>query len=198
MTDFVEYTEKKLLPEWAKGELGARLFGAVSVLFNALADQQTRAVCAGLIASPHSPDDALPFAGKERGDLWRIPGETIEQYRDRIIHAVEIWDYAAADKAILDALATAGFTGATITYHADRQGPRGEGMPYYSQFWVRIPLTVLQARPGWTAQPKWGSVVWGSFWWGTGGLSLEDARLFFSLVNKFKPADHVCRGIELA
>jgi hypothetical protein len=197
VTDFVEYLETKLLPEWAKGELGARLLsGGVGVMFDALADQQTRAVCSGLIASPSSPDDVLPLVGRERGDLWRMPGESAASYRSRLINATSAWDYAGADKAIVDQLALAGFPGATIVSPLDRVGPHGEPAPYYSQFWVAFPLDTLLAHQVFLNPPTWGEDIWGFFWWGSGALSPDDARLFLAIVNKFKPADHVCRGIE--
>jgi hypothetical protein len=188
------YLMDAVLPEWAKAENGGRLFwGALGVTADALADQQTRACMTGMLASPLSPDDILPLAGRERGDLWRYPGETADSYRARLIGAAETWGYAGADASIEGQLELAGFTGAAVVYYADREGPRGELAPYYSQFWVRIPETSLTLIP-----PILGRMVWGCFWWGTGALSVEDAALFWGIVNKFKPVEHVCRGIELA
>lgn len=182
-----------LLPEWAKGDIGGRMFyGALGVLSDALADQQTRACMTGMLASSLSPDDVLPLAGRERGDLWRYAGESAESYRARLISAASTWEFAGADASVEGQLALAGFTGATVVYDFAREGPAGEPAPYYSQFWVQIPETSLNLIP-----PLWGPNVYGCFWWGYGALSADDAALFWGIVNKFKPVNHVCRGIEL-
>jgi hypothetical protein len=193
MTTFRGYLMDGLLPDWAKYEHGGRLcYGAFGVIAEGLADQQTRACCAGMLASPHSPDDALPLAGRERGDLPRYPGETAAQYRLRLIDAYNAWGFGGADQSIVSQLDLAGFPGAQIAYYANRVGPRGEPAPYLSQFWVTFPDGSLNLVPA-----VWGQMVYGCFWWGRGALSIDDASRFWSIVRKFKPVNYVCRGIEL-
>jgi hypothetical protein len=197
MTDFIDFLHGNV-PRWALADNGGRLLdGALGVMGNMLADQQLRAVCAGLLASDQSPDDILPAAGKERGGLWRYPGETADQYRSRLLNAATTWQCAGADRAIEEQLELAGFTGADVVFYTDRIGPHGEGQPYRSHFWVYIPLSTLRARPGWMNDPTWAECVWGCFWWGYGAMGVDDAQLFWAIVNKFKPVDHVCRGVAI-
>jgi hypothetical protein len=197
MTTLREWFFATQLPEWAKKDIGGRLWYGVATLFDMLSDEQLRAASAGLIASPLSADDALPPVAQERGGLSRYPGETAEQHRNRLIHAAELWDYAGADQSIEQQLEYVGFPGAEVVFYSDRIGPRGEPAPYYSQFWIRIPLATLQAREDWTNAPTWGNFVWGYWWWGSGALSVADALLIAGIIAKFKPVNCVCRGVEI-
>lgn len=161
-----------------------------------LSEALAQALRSGWLHRDQLPADILEIAGDDRG-LRQYPGETNEQYQARCNRAWSDWQFAGHETAIEGQLAAAGFPGAQVVYYPDREGPRGEAAPYWSQFWVRIPLSVLWGRPNWITAPKWGAVVWGCFWWGAGALSVEDANLFWSIVKTWKPNDYVCRGIEL-
>lgn len=170
---------------------------AVAANWDRLSERLTQTMRAGWIHRGQLPADTLQIVGSD-SLLEQYPNETNEQFQARVLERWDSWQYAGHQTALEAQLRAAGFTNATVVTYSDRLGPRGEAAPYWSQFWVRIPLATLQLRTGWTTAPEWGSVVWGCFWWDYGALSLADGLLFWSIVRKFKPNDWVCRGIELS
>lgn len=173
-----------------------RFLVSVGLVSDFLSEGMSQGLRSGWVHREDLPADSLEIVGRARG-LIQYPGETNQQYQARLARAWTDWTFAGHETSIEGQLAAAGFPGATVVYHTTREGPRGEPAPYWSQFWIEIPLATLEARPGWTASPQWGSCVWGYFWWGTGALSVSDARLIQAIVRKFKANDHYFRGIEI-
>ena len=187
----------KLLDVSSEEEWKGKFWAAIGAQWDLLSEGLSQAIRSGWLYDGQLPGDTLEIVGKGR-KLRQYPGETNAQFQQRCRLAWQIWFYAGCESSIVTNLEAAGFTGAAIEIHTDRLGPKGEIAPYWSQFWVSIPLTTLQARPGWTTSPQWGSVYWGAFWWGTGAMSFSDARLLISIIEEFKPADWYFRGIELS
>lgn len=183
-----------ILPEFAKNDDDLKLLiGSIGFAADLVADMQTSAIYSGIIAASCSPDDALPDVGKERGGMFRYPVETVEQYRERLLNAVEIWEYAGTSQCVCLQLAYAGIPGCQLVLHPERRGPRGETPPYPSQYWISIPRSSLPPLP----RPVWGRARWGFFAWGQWEIPPEYVDLIQSIVKKF--GDPLCflRGVEL-
>jgi hypothetical protein len=189
-----QYLVDKLLPEWAKGDIGVRVFGgAYGLPADLVADDTLTAATAGLLAYPTSPDDALPPAGTERGGLYRYPAESLDQFRARLIRAADDWAYAGAGSSIIGQLAAAGYPGATIVMRPDRVGPHAETAPFLSQYWIRFPIGSYPAL----LDPTWGDMTWGFFWWGIGALPRDFVELVLGIVDKFGDPCGAFMGVEL-
>lgn len=173
-----------------------RFLTTVGAISDMLSEGMVEALRMGWLHREQLPRDALKIVGDD-SNLDQYPAESNEQFQARVLRRWDDWPFAGHDTSVIGQLEAAGFTGATIVTHDDRLGPKGEPAPYWSQFWVGIPAATLAARPGWTTTPRWGSIVWGCFWWGTGAMSVSDAQLFWGIVRKWKPNDWVCRGVEL-
>lgn len=185
-----DYIYGKHVPGCAKRSWGGPLWSTFCLLADVCADMHFRAAQAGLISSPLSPDDVLGLVGKERGGLFKYPVESYAQFRARLLIARETWDEAGFQTAILGQLAAAGFAGATLEYHADRLGPRGETAPYRSQFWVRFPPGLITGDGA-----QWGEFTWGDGTiWGAHMLSLEHYLTILAIVDKFRDAQSICHG----
>jgi hypothetical protein len=180
----------KLVPDHLRDEWGRRWWGAISAQTDLLAEGAAQALRAGWLNGEILPRDVLELCGRDKG-LPQYPGETQEDYQARLLQAWDIWPLAGTAACIETNLRAAGFTDATVVWFPARPGPKGE-TGYWSQFWISIPETALNL-----VEPRWGQMVYGCFWWGYGALTLADATLFWTIVRKFKPADHICRGIEL-
>lgn len=194
MTTMSEFLAEKLLPEWAKDELSLKLLGpAYGLMADAVADMQLVAATAGLIGNSTSPDDALPYVGRERGGLLAYPGEAPTQYRERLMCAAETFEFAGGDNAVSGQFAAAGYPGVTLKAHPNRSGPRGESPPYLSQYWIQVPSAVVPAL----VAPVWDSITWGYFWWDTGALPVDFVRLCLKIVKQFGDPTCFCRGVEI-
>jgi len=188
-----DYIWDRHLPGWAKLGHGGKLMSTLCVVADVCADMMLRASQAGLISSPLSPDDVLGLVGKERGGLFKYPAESFSQFRARLLRAVETWDSAGGDYAILSQLEAAGFPGCSIELFPDRTGPRGQPAPYRSQFWVRFPQELGLVT---TTGPQWNDFEWNDgTLWGPGNLSRENYDTIVGIINKFKDAQHVCAGL---
>lgn len=185
-----------LVPDHQRGPWGEAFWGSIGMQTNCLSEMEAEVPRSGWVDGEQLPPDLLAIVGEGK-NLVQYAGETNEQFQARCLRAWRAWLVAGTAGSITSLLEAVGFTGATCTFHDDRTGPRGEPAPYWSQFWISIPISTLEARPGWTTDPVLGQCVWGCFWWGFGALSVEDARLFWSIVGDYKPTDWVCRGIEI-
>lgn len=176
-----------LAPGWLQGYWGQRLLGICVLVADIVSEGASEAIRAPWLAESTSPDDCLSLKGEEYM-MPRYPGETAEQYRARLLAVWETWPYAGSAQAIETQLAAAGFD-ATVVFHSDRLGPKGQAAPYRSQFWV-----LLNGTPTYES-PAWGDFDWGDGTeWGATDVSPEDADLIRAIVRKWKPADWVCRG----
>jgi hypothetical protein len=185
-----EYLIKLVLGNTEK-EWWGKFLVATAVNSDLITERLSQTVTSGWVHRGQLPADILRIIGTDR-NLDQYPGVTNAQFQAQLDRAWADWQFAGHDTSIEGQLEAAGFTGANIVYFTDRTGPKGEPAPYWSQFWVEIPETSLDLVP-----PVWGQMVYGCFWWGTGALTLDRATLFWAIVNKFKPVDHICRGIEL-
>ena len=179
-----------LVPGWLQGYWGQRLIGVLGLVADVASQGAAEAVRAPWLAEASSPDDCLDLVGEEQM-MPRYPTETADQYRARLLKVWDTWPFAGSAQAIEAQLRAAGFD-ATVEFHDDREGPRGETAPYYSQFWVRIDATPTYANPA------WGDFDWNDGTdWGPADLSPSDAQLVRSIIRKWKPADWVCRGFGI-
>ena len=191
---YSELLVRKLLPEWAKDEFSLKLFGVVFGLnCDMLAEQKLVAATAGLIASPTSPDDSLPYVATERGGLWKYPIETMEQWRNRLINAASAWEYAGGSKSIVDQLEAAGYPGCYLYYPDTSEGPHGQDAPYASQYWLAVPSSVCPDL----VPAVWDEMFWGYFWWDVGALPVEFVRLCVGITSQFGDPTAVCRGVVI-
>lgn len=62
------------------------------------------------------PEEALPLHGDERL-LWRLPGESVEAWRERLAAAWATWQAGGTDAGVEQALALVGLPGAQVQQH---------------------------------------------------------------------------------
>jgi hypothetical protein len=192
MGTFADYIWAKYVPGLAKvGWGGSLMTSALGVVGDVCQDMMVRAAFAGLPSSTLCSDDVLGLVGQERGGLFKYPVESFAQFRARILLARETWDEAGFQTSIIGQLAAAGFPGATLEYHADRLGPRGEAAPYKSQFWVRFADGLITGEGA-----RWGTPYWGDGTvWGSHLMSIEHYRTIIAIIDKFRDAQSVCHGL---
>lgn len=190
MPNFRDYVAS-VLPRPFAAALSSGWFG---ILHGATGDQLAQgmsdAVRMPWLLDPKSPDDVLPMVGNERG-IPRYPGESVASYRNRLVGAWGAYTFAGAALSIEEQLAAYGFPGKIIFMPA-RTGPFGEPAPYWSQFWIDFPTGT---HPVTSEGPPWDSFNWddGSDW-GPVGYTREFANTLHAIVEKWKPAQWICRG----
>jgi hypothetical protein len=190
VTCWREYLIKLVLGS-SEREWWYKFLYAVGINSDLISERMSQTLRAGWTHRAQLPGDILQIVGRDR-DLEQYPAQTNAQFQAAVDRAWADWQFAGDETSIEGQLAAAGFIGAQVVFHVDRLGPHGEAAPYWSQFWVSIPSTSVSTVP-----PVWGEMVYGCFQWGVWALSPEDAAMFWAIVRKFKPVDHVCRGIEL-
>jgi hypothetical protein len=186
-----EYLVRLVLGSTEK-EWWGKFLVAIGVNSDLIDERLSQTLRAGWVHREQLPADTLRIVGADR-NLQQYPAESNAQFQARCVRAWTDWGIAGNEAFLEAQLAAAGFAGAQVVYHTDRTGPRGEAAPYWSQFWISIPETSLTLE-----DPVWGRMIYGCFWWGVAAMRPDTALLFWWIVNKLKPVDHVCRGVELA
>lgn len=181
-----------MMPPWLKANWGERFVGVHALLADTLSEALAEAMKVRWVREETFPPDALVHLGFNR-NLERYPAETDAQYKARLDDAWNSWPLAGDETSIVDQLAAAGYPGCTVICYTNIGGPHGEPPPYWTQFWVRFPVG---SHPVVAAGPEWGTAVWGSFSWGTATIPAAFAATVRGIINKFKPADWVCRGCK--
>lgn len=183
-----------LLPGWMQGNWGTRFTGTLTLFAEAAAQGAGEALRAPWLKEETSPDDCLYLAGSECR-MPRYPNETAATYRARLIGAWEAWEFAGDELAIEGQLHAAGFAGAYVTTDITREGPRGYPAPYWSQFWVRFPassgIVVSITEHLWDGTYDWS----GEINWQPTNLTRQQLETMAGIINHWKPADWVCRGL---
>ncbi len=191
-------TVEAVLPKPFAAALSAGWFGVLHGLTGDLiADGMSIAARMAWLRDPVSPDDVLPLVGAERG-MPRYPGETVTQYRARLLDAWNAYSFAGSEGTIVAQFAHAGYPGTEITFDAAALGPNGEAAPYWSQFWVHFPFS--SGHPVTSDGPLWGSFTWGDGSVYGLGVDVGFYQLIHGIVRKWKPSRWICRGFtfELA
>lgn len=185
----------KIMPPVFRGPYGERMAGFVGgLLWDLLAEGASQAAKAPLVSLGENPDDSLPLLGEEHL-LPAYLGEWTVSHRERIKAAWTTWPFAGDETVMVEQLAAAGAPNCSIVFDDAATGPRGEPAPYWSQFWVFVPIG---SHPATAAGPLWGSFTWGDgTLWGPTGLTIEYATNLRFIARKWKPAHWVCRGIRL-
>lgn len=186
-------------PVFDDDDAGTAFIGAISLLADMVAENKRHALRSPLVGDkylggPGPAYDALTPIGKELG-LPRYPPEPWPQYHRRLFRVWDDMPFAGDESVLVAQLAATGFPGALIyTPHEwpTEPGPAGE-TPYWSQFWI-----VFHNGEDYGAAP---APLYDDFDWGDGtlfgitGLSYLTVKTLRGIVNQFKPAHWICRGI---
>lgn len=114
MGDAKEY-QLALSPPWLLGTYGEAWMLVMGLLKEAHIEASREAVVQRFVT--YCAADGLDEHGQER-QIPRAPGETVEQYRARLMLAWEAWQRAGTPAGILLQLTPAGVTNASIVEHA--------------------------------------------------------------------------------
>ncbi|MBA2724296.1 MAG: hypothetical protein H0U56_15690 [Methylibium sp.] len=173
---------------------GQRLSGFLGgLLWDLLAEGASQAGQAAWVNLPGNPDDSLPLLGEENL-LPAYAGELPDSHRTRIKEVWKTYPFAGDELVMVAQLAAAGAPGATFVFDDLALGPKGEAAPYWSQFWLFIPIG---SHPATAGGPIWGAFNWGAANWGPTGLTAEYAGNVRAIIREWKPVGWVCRGIRL-
>ncbi len=179
---------------------GEAFVGAIAALADMALENKRHAGRAALIGDkfaggPGPAYDALTPGGKELG-LPRYPPEPWDQYHQRLHRVWSDMEYAGDESILISQLASTGFPDAIIyTPHEwiGELGPNGEAAPYWSQFWI-----IFHNGEDYGVGP---APVFGDFDYGDGtvfgvtGLSTLTVKTLKGVIDQFKPAHWICRGI---
>ncbi|MBI2392827.1 MAG: hypothetical protein HYV09_24795 [Deltaproteobacteria bacterium] len=179
--------ETELAAPWLRRRVGAAWHQALGLAKDALAEGALQAVKLRFIGG--CPTDALPYAGADRS-IERVPGEPVESYRARLLHAFDTWRLAGTNKGVREALATIGLTSVVIFEDKDWAASGEEGT--WWMFWVVLepPLPV---GPPWTIGD--GTML-GEAPLGMTGAT-EPLELLRRVIRKWKAAHTVCGHVIL-
>lgn len=219
---FIDWLDR-LSTSWMRGPVASGWYGVTLALqANEAVESWLLACRMHLLDDPESPDDVLPIIAQDR-QLPRYPLETADQHRTRLIDAWNIYQEAGTEEVIEKQILAAGYgpteflgewgnpnvtfgdptyvwadRGAYVEFRPNEPGPRGEAAPYASQFWIVFatgfhPITGLPN--------PWGSWTWGDTEplvhgvWTYYGYTPDFQRTILGIVKKWKPCDHVFRGM---
>jgi hypothetical protein len=181
------------VPTVLQGPAGSALMGVLTLLMDSLAQAFVHAFRAPLNREVGGPAyDGLTLLGRDTS-LPRYPTETWTQHKARVDRAWEDWELAAGPIVLVEQLKAAGFPNAELRFYPSEPGPHGEPAPYYSQFWLFLPLG---SHPVTGPAAPWGSFTWGDgTLWGPTGITLEQIFTLRAIIAKWKPGQWVCRRI---
>jgi hypothetical protein len=180
------FVERVLLQRVARSDPGRRLYAALALVFDGMAEAGEHALRGTWIADSLGPAaDGLSPAGNELS-LPRYPQETPTAYEARLARAWTDWQVAGDEQSITAQLTAAGFPGAEIYYAS-------EADTHWSKFFVFYPAGTHSVT---AAGPSYGSFLWGDgTTYGPTGISAEDLRALRKIILKFKPAHYICGGL---
>jgi hypothetical protein len=182
--NFVD-TAKAIRPGWLSLFWGERLTGTLWGFFaDLIAQAASEAVAAPWLRSPTSPGDALGPAGAD-ANIERAPGETLAQYRSRLLDKWRLWQEAATVLFARNALAPFGVPEDEITLIAKRDWEPDGNEESWSRFWVHLD------NPS-----PWSELVIGAFTLGDGSTvgstaTLEQVCAVVFFLSKWKSAHEV-------
>lgn len=194
-TNFRTYFET-IGPPWTHRYYGERLWGALGLMCDLVAEGATQAVRASWLKADTFPADALPIIGHER-QIERVQPDTNAAYRTRLMQAWDLWTEAG----------TPGYGGwvfepwgiADADVYARAQAPDGWCVGSPTADISRFSLLVDDPSPAWT-QALWGTAppTWGIGWtWGS-SATLSDIQAVYKLVWAYKAAHEVPIMVVLA
>lgn len=174
----------QLVPTWLRGRFGGGWVESHGLVLDGLIEGARQAALARFVT--RAPLDALPFLASERG-LERLPPDSLEGWRSRLLGAWDLWAWAGTKRGIRDALLATGYASTVEIFKAHEWEPSS---PSWARFWV-----VLTGH-GWASDGAWGDP--GE--WGDGGTwgstaSPEEVGRVLRLVLQWKPAEARCDGV---
>lgn len=186
----------KIGPPWTRRYWGERLWQAMALVQDLLAEGMTQAARAGWLRSDTYPVDALPIHSDERR-IPAVPGETAAEFRDRLANAWHIWGEAGTPTFANYVFEPFGLDPADTHVFA----PVPDGWLVGSPLASFSRFTVLLDDPSakW-AQSFWGTplTVWGmGLTWGSTATQ-DDVRGAYKLIWNFKAAHEVPIAVVLA
>ena len=203
--------------EWAALNLPQRLGNTglssqfAGICFTLVQDTAFQAFSEALLArcqdEPTSPDDELPYLGQEAG-LPQYATEANTAFRSRLDEKWSVWAQAASQAGIVDQLQQAGFPNGvvlpTIVFNLAGGGDNGVTditSPYYSPEYANTGIPLYPASSGWWSQFAVLMILGAPIGSGAQGrsklISDDQLQAMQLIVNKFKPANWVCREIVI-
>jgi hypothetical protein len=182
-------------PPWTRRYWGERLWGAIALVQDLLAEGMTQAARAGWLRSATYPVDALPLHGSERR-IPRVSGETAAQYRMRLIDAWHVWEEAGTPTFADHVLEPFGIdaTDVEIRAHLTPGWTPDPAATDFSRFHV------ICTDPN----PAWSMVLYGAplVVWGGGGTigstaTTDQIRGVYQLMWNFKAGHDIPCGVLL-
>lgn len=171
-------------PPWLLAKYGEALELALGLAKDAIAEGARWAVAQRLVL--HCGADALQLHGRQLG-IFRAPGETTAQYRERLARGWEAWRWAGTARGILEQLEPVGILDAEIFEAVSVD-------PSVASSWATWYLRVHEPHP-FTPPITWGDGhTWDDGWlWGFG----DDAALAYvrAVIRKWQPAHVLCTGV---
>ncbi len=141
-----------LLPSRLSLRWGARWMGALGAGLDDLLDRTKASVEVRGVSI--APDDAVPYHGRDRS-IGRLPAESLDAYRTRLVAAWETWSWAGTQRGVWQALFLVGLRGAL--FFTARESLWDRWCP--DTLWARFRVVE-------TGRYAWGEARWGSFQWG--------------------------------
>lgn len=181
--DVVDY-QLSLCPPWLLEVYGEALQLVLGLAKDAIAEGAREAVVQRFIA--YCSADALPLHGGQV-QIFRAPGEMVEQYRVRLAQAWRAWSKAGTAAGIALQLEPAGLT--SVTFH------EGDSIdPDVAASWAKWWLEVSEPHP-FTPPITYGS----GRTYGDGALYGfgDDHAIAYvrAVIRKWQPSDVLCTGV---
>lgn len=129
LSGFVKYF-KSVLPAFYRRPLGLAWHEAQAIMHDVFSDLAREAVKTRSLE--RCPDDALPLHASDR-TLEKRPGESLPQWRNRLLNAWDEWQWGGTKKGVKDNLVGMGYPGTAVYEYWDWQDGNDA---QWARFWV--------------------------------------------------------------
>jgi hypothetical protein len=176
----------QIVPTWLRGRFGGGWMESLGLVQDGQVEAARQAVLARFVT--RAPVDGLPLLASER-QLERLPPDTDDSWRARLLAAWDWWAWAGTKRGIRDILLATGYATGVEIRNA-HEWPSGPGVQGWATFWV------ILTGHGWTDDGTWGDPgTWGDGGtWGS-SASPEEVDRVLRLVRQWKPAEAYCGGV---